>query len=100
MRFSDNFLDILEGKEKEIQNFKMNPSAALPEDSSSTALVVSPGSLNSQDLSLLRAQSQNRLKLAWEDICSRYSHSFETESDEIDLATEEIIVDKGFMRTT
>ena len=50
------------------------------------------------ELNYLRFQSQFRLKTAWDNICKKYGRSFEDEADEIDLTTNEIIVDNGFVR--
>ena len=56
--------------------------------------------MDDAQLSSLRKQSQDRLKHAWDDICHRYGQSFGEESDEVDLVTGNIVIDKGFVRTT
>ncbi|KAI9142674.1 hypothetical protein BKA69DRAFT_237221 [Paraphysoderma sedebokerense] len=48
-------------------------------------------------LDVQREHSRLRLKSAWDSIIERYSQEFD-DDDEIDLLTEEIIVDRGFLR--
>ncbi|RUS33714.1 hypothetical protein BC938DRAFT_484266 [Jimgerdemannia flammicorona] len=52
------------------------------------------------DTQVLRLQSQLRLKSVWEDIIERYGFDWGDATDEIDLATGEIVVDRGHVRGT
>src|SRR5690606_32767505 len=49
------------------------------------------------DLALERQNSEHRLRAAWEDIIARYSQP-DLPSDEILLATGELVVDNGHLR--
>jgi hypothetical protein len=60
----------------------------------------SPSGYNSAELGLLRLQSRNRLKSAWEELFEKYGKDFGDEADEIDLSTYTIVVDNGFVRST
>ncbi|KAJ3311752.1 hypothetical protein HDV04_003764 [Boothiomyces sp. JEL0838] len=51
-----------------------------------------------KELDFLRFKSQFRLKLAWDNIIEKYSKDFEKETDEIDLETEKIVIDRGALR--
>ncbi|KAJ3322185.1 hypothetical protein HDV06_003245 [Boothiomyces sp. JEL0866] len=51
-----------------------------------------------KELDFLRFKSQFRLKLAWDNIIEKYSKDFEEETDEIDLETEKIVIDRGALR--
>ncbi|KAI9090545.1 hypothetical protein DFS34DRAFT_653990 [Phlyctochytrium arcticum] len=48
-------------------------------------------------LSDQRLQSQIRLKSAWDQICAKYARAF-PDDDEIDIQTQQIVVDKGRIR--
>lgn len=50
------------------------------------------------DLLHQRAESQHKLKSAWESIFAKYDKDTSDFADEIDLATGEIVVDKGHLR--
>ncbi|KAH6566395.1 hypothetical protein BASA60_009500 [Batrachochytrium salamandrivorans] len=54
--------------------------------------------ISTEDLVKLRSESLGRLQTTWDLICSKYSRSFEGESDEIDLTTGRIVVDHGFLK--
>ncbi|CAG8623339.1 3102_t:CDS:2 [Ambispora gerdemannii] len=46
----------------------------------------------------LRELSQKRLKSAWDDIIARYGCDLTEETDEIDLMTGEVVVDRGVLK--
>ncbi|KAJ3411359.1 hypothetical protein HDV05_002333 [Chytridiales sp. JEL 0842] len=69
------------------------PSNPTPKPSSTPLKSLKP-----PDVSLLRLQSRNRLKTAWERLFEKYSQDFTDEADEIDILTEEIVIDRGFLR--
>ncbi|KAF8469649.1 hypothetical protein BDZ91DRAFT_720645 [Kalaharituber pfeilii] len=50
------------------------------------------------EILLQRAESQHRLKSAWESIFAKYARDTSDYADEIDLETGEIVVDRGHLR--
>ncbi|KAJ3055373.1 LisH domain-containing protein armc9 [Rhizophlyctis rosea] len=62
------------------------------------SLQQTPATLG-DDIAYRRIASQLRLKTAWDAIFEKYSREFE-DSDEIDMVTGEIVVDKGWLRKT
>ncbi|KAJ3213890.1 hypothetical protein HDU67_002344 [Dinochytrium kinnereticum] len=58
------------------------------------------GGSHSVDIGYLRLQSRHRLKTAWESLFERYGRSFDDETDEIDIETGKVVVDRGFFRGT
>ncbi|KAJ3302765.1 hypothetical protein HDV03_004582 [Kappamyces sp. JEL0829] len=54
--------------------------------------------VSQEEVNFLRFKSQFRLKFAWDRICEKYGKSFEGQSDEIDLATGKVVVDRGCLK--
>ncbi|KAI9033281.1 hypothetical protein DFJ74DRAFT_701392 [Hyaloraphidium curvatum] len=52
------------------------------------------------ELATARAASAKRLQAAWEDIFARYGAIAEEDDDVVDLRTETLLVDNGFVRNT
>lgn len=61
-------------------------------------LAVAPPPDLDEELFSKRAESQIRLKAAWEGIFAKYERDTSDFADEIDLETGEIVVDKGHLR--
>ncbi|KAG9305372.1 hypothetical protein G9A89_011505 [Geosiphon pyriformis] len=49
-------------------------------------------------LDYLRQQSAKRLKSTWDDIIKRYGRDLSKETDEIDLKTELVVIDRGVLK--
>ncbi|KAK5665893.1 hypothetical protein QVD99_007517 [Batrachochytrium dendrobatidis] len=73
-------------------------SDILEDDSIALGETTGLPDLSIEDVAKLRTESLERLKSTWEIICSKYGRSFEGESDEIDLTTGRIVIDRGFLK--